>query len=112
MPPEAFLGACRAFTVGMTLQPEAARRELMVAGYARVNVVFEEGQLANRGGILDLWSPAQALPVRLEFFGDEIDTIRTFDPASQRTLDAPVSDRNPARNSQSSQCTQQGRRKL
>jgi transcription-repair coupling factor (superfamily II helicase) len=88
MPPETFLGACRAFTVGMTLQPEAARRELMAAGYARVNVVFEEGQLANRGGILDLWSPAQALPVRLEFFGDEIDTIRTFDPASQRTLDA------------------------
>ena len=56
-------------------------------GYQRVNTVLEPGQFSKRGGILDVWPPAEKLPIRLDFFGDEIETIRQFDPASQRTVE-------------------------
>ncbi|HET9912082.1 MAG TPA: transcription-repair coupling factor, partial [Anaerolineales bacterium] len=56
-------------------------------GYQRVNTVLEPGQFSRRGGILDVWAPAEKLPVRLDFFGDEIETIRRFDPATQRTVE-------------------------
>ena len=56
-------------------------------GYQRVNTVLELGQFSKRGGILDVWPPAEKLPIRLDFFGDEIETIRQFDPASQRTVE-------------------------
>jgi transcription-repair coupling factor (superfamily II helicase) len=58
-----------------------------VIGYQRVNTVVAPGQLSLRGGILDIWVPTRTDPVRLDFFGDEIDTISSFDPASQRTAD-------------------------
>jgi len=61
----------------------AERRRL---GYEPVNTVINAGQFARRGGILDIWPPAEQQPTRLEFFGDEIETLRSFDPASQRTL--------------------------
>ena len=44
------------------------------------------GYFSRRGGILDVWPPAEKYPVRLDFFGDEIETIRSFDPATQRTF--------------------------
>jgi len=50
-----------------------------------VNTVIATGQFARRGGILDIWPPMETLPVRLEFFGDEIETLRPFDPSTQRT---------------------------
>lgn len=55
-------------------------------GYIPMNTVIAPGQFSHRGGILDLWPPAAEHPCRIEFFGDEIDTLRTFDPATQRTL--------------------------
>jgi len=55
-------------------------------GYQYSNIVVQSGQFSRRGGILDIWSPSEALPVRVEFFGDEIDTLRQFNPATQRTL--------------------------
>jgi len=88
MSPEDFLGACLELKIGMTLRPEAARRQLLASGYSRVNTVLESGHLANRGGLLDFWPPAQSMPVRIEFFGDEIEVIRTFDPATQRTIES------------------------
>lgn len=54
-------------------------------GYERVNVIEGRGQFAQRGGILDIFSPTGHEPVRIEFFGDEIDTIRTFDILTQRS---------------------------
>ena len=48
--------------------------------------VLEPGQFSHRGGLLDIWTPAEEYPVRLDFFGDELDTIKQFDPASQRTI--------------------------
>ncbi|MBI5878675.1 MAG: transcription-repair coupling factor [Chloroflexi bacterium] len=58
------------------------------AGYEPVTVVEERGQFAHRGGIVDIWSPADAAPARIEFFGDEIDSIRRFDLQSQRSREA------------------------
>lgn len=86
IPPADFLAASRELKSGMGYRPEAARKEMLQIGYARTNTVLEAGQVASRGGILDVWPPANDMPVRLEFFGDEIDSIRTFDPGTQRTL--------------------------
>jgi transcription-repair coupling factor (superfamily II helicase) len=58
----------------------------VTVGYEHSNIVVSPGQFSRRGGILDIWTPASDQPVRIEFFGDEIDTLRLFDPASQRTI--------------------------
>jgi transcription-repair coupling factor (superfamily II helicase) len=58
---------------------------LNTVGYTTADVVEMPGQYAVRGGILDVYSPEAERPVRVEFFGDEIDSIRRFDPASQRS---------------------------
>ena len=54
------------------------------SGYSRTSMVEGPGQFAVRGGILDIYSPAADLPVRVEFFGDELDTMGYFDPETQR----------------------------
>jgi transcription-repair coupling factor (superfamily II helicase) len=56
-------------------------------GYEPVTIVQRVGEFARRGGIIDIYSPGAAGPVRLDFFGDEIDSIRLFDPNSQRSLE-------------------------
>ena len=58
---------------------------LRQAGYVREEPVRSEGEFARRGGILDIFSPLMSHPFRVEFFGDEIDSIRLFDPATQRS---------------------------
>jgi len=58
---------------------------LNTVGYTSADVVEMPGQYALRGGILDVYSPEAERPVRVEFFGDEVDSIRRFDPASQRS---------------------------
>jgi transcription-repair coupling factor (superfamily II helicase) len=55
-------------------------------GYEHTSIVVSLGQFSRRGGILDIWTPSLDRPVRIELFGDEIDTMRSFDPASQRTV--------------------------
>ncbi|MGI6578060.1 MAG: transcription-repair coupling factor [Eubacteriales bacterium] len=57
---------------------------LLMAGYKRASMVEGEGQVSTRGGIVDFYSPGAEGPYRIEFFGDEIDTIYYFDPISQR----------------------------
>ncbi len=59
---------------------------LAANGFERVSTVRERGEFAVRGGILDLFAPGRGEPVRLDFFGDTLETIRSFDPATQRTL--------------------------
>ena len=61
---------------------------LVQRGYRRVAMVEAAGEFALRGGILDVFSPGERRPWRLEFFGDEVETIRTFDAASQLSVDA------------------------
>ncbi len=82
-----FLKACQKIATNQTAQPDTLLRSWAEMGYQRVNTVLEPGQFSSRGGILDLWPTAENLPVRLDFFGDEIESLRRFDPASQRTVE-------------------------
>src|SRR5512140_2931115 len=82
-----FLKACKKITAGLTIQSDVMLRSWDATGYQRVNTVLEPGQFSRRGGIVDIWPPAEKLPYRLDFFGDEIESIRRFDPTSQRTVE-------------------------
>jgi transcription-repair coupling factor (superfamily II helicase) len=68
-----------------TLDTEALLRHLATVGYSSTDVVEMPGEYALRGGILDVYSPEADRPVRIEFFGDEVESIRRFDPATQRS---------------------------
>lgn len=85
--PEAIAGATRQLKVGQTLDLEATRRWLAEAGFHPATAVEMPGEFSQRGGILDIYSPDQPLPLRMELFGDEIESIRRFDPASQRSTE-------------------------
>lgn len=85
IPRRDFLKACKRLTPGTQMSIPALLRWAVQAGYTPVNTVIEVGQIAHRGGIVDLWPPAEPSPLRLDFFGDEIESIRRFDPATQRT---------------------------
>ncbi len=63
--------------------PEALVERLVSAGYVREEPINNIGQFSLRGGIVDVWSPAADNPVRIEFFGDTVDSIREFDPDTQ-----------------------------
>ena len=65
--------------------PEMLVEHLLSVGYTRVDVVEMPGQVTLRGGILDVYSPEMDRPVRIDFFGDEIESIRKFDPETQRS---------------------------
>jgi len=56
-------------------------------GFENASVVEAPGQFSRRGGIVDIWPPNVRRPVRIELFGDEVDSLRTFDPSTQRTLE-------------------------
>jgi len=71
--------------VGQTVDRDALVQTLVGAGYARMPLVEERGELAVRGGILDVFPPHRALPLRVELLGDEVESIREFDPATQRS---------------------------
>jgi transcription-repair coupling factor (superfamily II helicase) len=71
--------------VGRTVDRDALVETLLAAGYARMPLVEERGELSVRGGILDVFPPQRQRPVRVELLGDEIESIRDFDPASQRS---------------------------
>jgi transcription-repair coupling factor (superfamily II helicase) len=86
LPRREFLKALRSLKPGQIVQPDELARTWVSLGYENVNTVVAPGQFARRGGILDIWTPADSQPVRIEFFGDEIDTLRRFDPATQRTI--------------------------
>jgi transcription-repair coupling factor (superfamily II helicase) len=75
----------REIAVGDSLDRDEMVAGLVEAGYARMPIVQEPGEIAVRGGIVDLYPPHSRHPLRVEFFGDEIDGIREFDPASQRS---------------------------
>jgi len=67
------------------LDRDALVETLLGAGYARQPVVEERGEMAVRGGIVDFFPPQRSRPVRVELIGDEVESIRDFDPASQRS---------------------------
>ncbi len=71
--------------VGEEHIPEMLVEHLISVGYTRVDVVDMAGQVTIRGGILDVYGPEMERPVRIDFFGDEIESIRRFDPETQRS---------------------------
>ncbi|PIG91352.1 transcription-repair coupling factor [Gloeocapsopsis sp. IPPAS B-1203] len=86
LPPlEAFQPYCLSVTQGMELDLDDFGDKLAQLGYERVPLVETEGQWSRRGDIVDVFPVASELPVRLEWFGDEIEQIREFDPATQRS---------------------------
>ena len=72
--------------VGQTIEPSALAAFLVDNAYLRTDTVRETGEFAVRGGILDVFPPGHANPIRLDFFGDEIETMRSFDPSNQRSI--------------------------
>ncbi|MCX7607715.1 MAG: transcription-repair coupling factor [Anaerolineales bacterium] len=86
LPRREFLKASHRLRPGSVYAFDALVRAWQRMGYQRVEVVLESGQFSRRGGILDIWPPAEPYPVRLDFFGDQLETLRCFDPTSQRTL--------------------------
>ena len=84
MPPQLLAGAGKVLKMGERYDLNELSESLTAAGYSRCDQVEGVGQFALRGGILDFFSPAHPQPVRIEFFGDEVDSMGLFDPASQR----------------------------
>jgi transcription-repair coupling factor (superfamily II helicase) len=71
---------------GQQLDLNRTLAQLVRLGYNAESAVEEAGQFSRRGGIIDLWPMSDALPVRIELFGTDIDSLRTFDPVTQRSL--------------------------
>ena len=87
MPPETLLRASFTLRCGDSLPIEDVEDALLRCGYVRAEQVEGPGQYARRGGILDFFSPSDPEPVRMEFWGDEIDSMGRFDISSQRRGD-------------------------
>ncbi|MFY9842343.1 MAG: transcription-repair coupling factor [Terriglobales bacterium] len=83
--PDYYADLARVLRRGESFELEKLLEHLNTVGYASTDVVEMPGQYAARGGILDVYSPEADRPVRVEFFGDEIESMRKFDPASQRS---------------------------
>lgn len=79
--------SCAGDEKGQRLSRDALRTQLDSAGYRHVDQVMEHGEYATRGALLDLFPMGSELPYRLDFFDDEIDSLRVFDVDSQRTLE-------------------------
>ena len=84
VPPKTLSTAAFTLNVGQSYIFDDLLKKLTNCGYSHCGMVEGPGQFAVRGGILDIYSPAADRPVRMEFFGDELDTMGFFDPVSQR----------------------------
>src|SRR5213594_3813078 len=84
--PTEFAARTLRLATGDSLDRELLLEALERCGYERVETVVAVGQWSLRGGIVDVFSPSQASPARLEFFGDDVESIRLFDPTSQRSV--------------------------
>jgi transcription-repair coupling factor (superfamily II helicase) len=85
IPVQQFRTSVREFHAGQTLDLEQALGHWAGLGYEPVSVVEAPGQFSHRGGILDIFPPSDSLPVRIELFGSQIESLRRFDPATQRS---------------------------
>jgi transcription-repair coupling factor (superfamily II helicase) len=84
-PRELFQGTSLTLEPGATIEPEKLAGFLEARGYARAGTVMEPGEFAIRGGIIDLYPAGETDPVRLDLFGDTIESMRHFDTDSQRS---------------------------
>ena len=86
-PRQRFAEACCGLNLGDEIDPDEVAAMLIRGGYQNVELVEVKGEFARRGDILDVYPLTADTPIRVEFFGDEIDTIRSFDPVSQRSTE-------------------------
>ena len=87
VPPQAFIRqSLKPLAAGQRIDMGQLTQRLMLAGYTRTSSVMEPGEYAVRGGILDLFPPGRTNPVRLDFFGDTLESIKSFDAQTQRTM--------------------------
>ena len=87
LPPwELFADTVRTITKGAQTDPDDLSSVLAASGYEHASLVTRVGEFSRRGGIIDFFSPAQEHPVRMELFGDVIESLRLFDPETQRSL--------------------------
>jgi transcription-repair coupling factor (superfamily II helicase) len=84
--PERLLDLAIEFVVGEDRRIEDVVDTLLAAGYVREDPVGAAGEFSARGGIVDVFPPGRETPVRIEFFGDTVDSIRAFDPETQRSV--------------------------
>ncbi|MEW6543966.1 MAG: transcription-repair coupling factor [Nitrospirota bacterium] len=85
LPRSVFTEACLPLTPGGTIEREALAARLLRLGYRRGSVVEIPGEFSVRGGIVDIYSTAYAEPLRVEFLGDTVESVRLFDPATQKS---------------------------
>jgi transcription-repair coupling factor (superfamily II helicase) len=85
-PPSFLAGTTFNFKQKQRLDEASLRSQLTLAGYTNVSQVVQPGEYAVRGGLIDLFPMGSNVPYRVDLFGDEVDSIRTFDPDSQRSL--------------------------
>jgi transcription-repair coupling factor (superfamily II helicase) len=90
IPQRDFAAACHILKPGMAAEPLELMRRWQDMGYEVEDVVEVPGQMSKRGGIIDIFPPCSQLPVRIEFFGNQIESMRCFDPESQRST-SPIS---------------------
>jgi len=87
MPPRLFHQHTQQLKVGQQITPDALVKSWVQIGYEPTTMVAENGTFSRRGGIIDIFPMSSTHPIRIEFFGDEIDTLRTFDISTQRTIE-------------------------
>lgn len=86
-PTRFLLGSSLVLDVGQKLDVEEMRLRLEAAGYRCVETVYEHGEFAVRGALIDLFPMGSDMPFRIDLFDDEIESLRTFDPETQRSVD-------------------------
>jgi len=86
LPKEIFKNGCLQFSPDEEIDLDEAIEKLIQSGYQRVNMVEVKGEFARRGDILDIYPLTSDEPVRIDFFGDEVDSIRKFETTSQRSI--------------------------
>ncbi|WP_339510259.1 transcription-repair coupling factor [Pseudomonas sp. RL_15y_Pfl2_60] len=86
-PTRFLLGSSLVLDVGQTLDVNDMRSRLEATGYRCVDTVYEHGEFAVRGALIDLFPMGSKQPYRIDLFDDEIETLRTFDPETQRSID-------------------------
>ena len=85
--PAALLLASYEITPGIDIDPHALANTLVAGGYEPADPVDAHGEFARRGGILDVFPAGEELPIRIEFIGDTVESIRRFDPGTQRSVE-------------------------
>lgn len=86
VPPKSFVReGLRPIAPGQRMDLNRLIKRMTLSGFRRVSQVIEPGEFAVRGGIVDLFAPGRTTPIRLDFFGDTLESIKAFDPTTQRT---------------------------